>query len=991
MKNIITLLSVFFVLLSTTDYAQTISAKGNNSGGATVKNEKGFHVKWKTIPFDHQVFIANEGQFDGAIPGNEKVLYGAQLGNVWAYFTARGVVYSYMEIPKNGEGISGKDPDESTAPPVIHYVNADWENSDPFANIEPAGKLSYYYTYPKGMDATIKTSIFKKITYKNIYPGIDIEYIFPKEKQGLKYSIILHPGADISKLKLVYLNGKGLKLTKNGDVTFNSDAGEFTDHSPISYYRGEAGNISASYKIEGSSESFSINEGYDKSKTLIIDPWVTNPLFGPTYDRAYDLDYDYYGNVFAFGSFHPYQLEKFNSSGVPQWIYNAVTFNAYGSYGDVVCGRKAGEAYITEGYDGSGAKAIKLSPSGAVLATFPGTSALNEFWRAAYNPCFNNIVIGAGGTSAPNQACMLDTNLVTVTPVNVLSAGGGFHDMVLLSPDPSGVSCYMATSWTAPFDNMLVQVPLPTLAPTAYIVPDNFAFEEANVPWYVGTGNTVANGYDGMATSPDWLYMYNSVTLNRIVKNTGLLSASIPISNDVIHSGKTYWGGLAVDPCDDIYVGVHDSIKLYNSSMVLNSSITLNEMVYDLVLGQNNLIYAAGDSMVCAVDVPPLGSLISSTTGAPSSCSACNGTATVNINCGVPPFSFHWSNGCTNQTDTGMCAGLYSVIVTDGACPPRIDSATVIINGEAGYSATVVDTNPDCGFRKGNITAFPTGGNAPYTYSWSNGSTTQKDTGLIAGSYTCIISDNVGCRTFVSVTLVDPTAPTVTIAPSLDSICSGAGIAILASGAKTYTWLPASSGLSCYNCPNPTASPTATTTYTVIGTDSLGCTDNFTATIKVKASPNPTISGPDTACSGSNVTLIAGGGLTYVWSPGGQTTVSITIPATFTQTLTVAASNGACHSDTNFVLTVVPAPTASIFTTQDSVCPGAGDTLTLAGYTGLKYKWMPGSLTTQTIHITQHTTTTYTLYTTSGTCKDSNTITIPEIPAAKSQTQRIKC
>ncbi len=97
MKNgyLIAVCVLFF--LSGGAYAQKpVNAKGNSSSQG-VKNKKDYHVKWKTTPFDHQVFIANKGQFDGAIPGNDKILYAAQLGSVWVYFTAHGIVYQYKE------------------------------------------------------------------------------------------------------------------------------------------------------------------------------------------------------------------------------------------------------------------------------------------------------------------------------------------------------------------------------------------------------------------------------------------------------------------------------------------------------------------------------------------------------------------------------------------------------------------------------------------------------------------------------------------------------------------------------------------------------------------------------------------------------------------------------------------------------------------------------------------------------------------------------
>ncbi len=873
-----------------------------------------------------------------------------------------------------GKASSGKDPDENLPPPVVHTMHSDWVAANSSVTLESAGKLNYYYTYPKGKSDFIKTDIFKKITYKDIYPGIDLEYTFPNGKQGIEYAIILHPGADISKVKLEYSNAGGLKIDKEGNVVFNSKVGEITDHAPVSYYSSGSGSIDVSYKVSGNTESFSINENYDKSKTLVIDPWSTDPLYSSIYDRAYDIDYDYNGNVYAFGSWMPLQLEKFSSTGSPLWVFNATAFDTYGYYGDVAVNRNSGTAYITEGFNSSGARAMKINTLGALLGTSPGTTQLNEFWRAVFNPCYGNIIIGAGGTSGDNQACILDTNMISVTPVNILSATTPFHDIVLIAPDPSGLVCYMATAQSAShptvFNNVIVSLPLPSLAPTNYITPDNFGFQESNVPSYVASGNDVANGYDGIAVSPNWLYITNSLTLKRLYKNTGALDDSIAVSSVILSQNKPDWGGLAVSPCDDIFLGCQDTVRVYNSSMQVDTTIKLANTIYDLVYGQNNLLYAAGDSFVCAINVPPLASLISSASGNPSSCSACDGRATVTINCGISPFQFSWSNGSTNQTDTGMCAGIYTVRVTDGSCPPRFDSAQVIITGKVGYGVTARDTNPNCALSKGNITAYPTGGIPPYTYSWSNGETTQKDTGLIAGTYTCIVSDSEGCRTFITITLKNPVTPTITVVPAVDSICNGASVPLTASGVKTYSWTP-TSGLTCNTCPNPTATPTVTTTYTVVGFDSNGCNAAATVTIKVYAVPKPVITGKDSVCSGYSDTLVASGGNNYSWSTG-ATTTSIVKVISSTQTFTLTSNNGDCFHDTTFTVHIV-SPAAAIRPSKDSTC--AGDTVKLTGSGGSTYLWSNHS-TTSVIIVSPTVPTTYTLYAAYGSCRDSATVKI---------------
>ena len=798
---------------------QSSVKKSNNSGTGSTK---GFNVKWTANPFDHQVFIQNDGEFDGGgLPGNEKVLYAAQMGKVWAYFTAHGIIYRYLEKKDNGEKAKEKDADEKEArvKPDIYYMQSNWQNANAAVAVIGEGERSDYYSYAVSTKKTIKASIFNKIVYRNIYPGIDIEYSFRKGKDGFEYSLIVHPGADISRAILKHTQSGKLKLDGEGDISFSSPVGEFTEHAPLAKYNADGGEVGVSFAIKDNAETFSLAADYDKTKTVVIDPWVTDPLFAGSYDRAYDICYDYFGNVYVYGGQAQYQLVKFNRLGAIQWTFTTNPFiDNFGYYGDFAVDRKTGTSYATSGFWEDSAQVVKVNTLGVMTAYYIGSYKINEMWRAAYNPCYDNIIIGAGGTTDTNQACMLDTNLVNIVGVDFLHVQSTDNDIALICVDPSGLYCYMATVQTA--GNVFAQMPLPTLSPTTYTKPDHFGFLEDDVPKYIDGDPNASGAMNGMAASASWLYLYNGQSLEQYNKNTGILHDSIAVSNNA-----EQWGGIDADVCDDIYVGCQDSIKYYNGSLVLQGSINMPGDVYDLTLGQNNLLYATGNGFVTEVAVPNPPTLISSATGTPSSCSACDGVATVNVNCGIAPFTYKWSNGSTNLTDSGMCAGIYTVKVSDGSCPPRTDSAVVIISGKVGYTASVRDTNPGCALFRGNITAYPTGGDPPYTYQWSNGETNQEDTGLVAGTYTCTITDNTGCKTFVLVTLINPDPPVVSVKPILDSICVGSTIKLTASGGSTYSWTP-SLGLSCNNCAIPTASPSVTTTYKVIGMDTNGCKDS---------------------------------------------------------------------------------------------------------------------------------------------------------------------
>ncbi len=414
----------------------------------------------------------------------------------------------------------------------------------------------------------------------------------------------------------------------------------------------------------------------------------------------------------------------------------------------------------------------------------------------------------------------------------------------------------------------------------------------------------------------------------------------------------------------------------YCSLTILPGSHTLT------TTGQGFVAYTCGlgfeDAMAAAAGVYLNEMIINTSVVNPSTCSATDGSATANVT-GISPFIYNWSNGQTTQTATGLSAGVYTITVSDSECVPHRATAIVTISGHNGFTSTVTDTNPACKNPLGNSTVYPTGGTAPYTYNWNNGQTSQTATGLSAGTYTCTVTDNNGCKDFVITTIRNYSAPGIGVAPYNDSVCGVTVQTLHAYGLNTgiYNWAP-NSGLSCNICPAPDASPTVTTTYTITGLDSSGCSASATVTIAVLTSPIPGIRGKDSVCAGYQDTLIASGGITYYWSTG-ATTDTIIGTINTTKTITLTAYNGYCPShDTTFTIHVIATPTAVITSVTDSVC--AGDSIKLTGGGGVNYIWSTGK-TTSSIWVKPITNTTYTLYAYAGACYDTTTAKVYVKPA----------
>lgn len=210
-----------------------------------------------------------------------------------------------------------------------------------------------------------------------------------------------------------------------------------------------------------------------------------------------------------------------------------------------------------------------------------------------------------------------------------------------------------------------------------------------------------------------------------------------------------------------------------------------------------------------------------------------NGAASVAASGGTNPLTYLWTpSGESTPTATGLSAGNNTITVTDATgC-----SASEIVNIPAPtpivLSETITPTN--CGEAIGSIAVNASGGTGILTYTWTpNAGSGATISNLIGGMYDLTVTDDNGCQVNGTYEVdVIGTLP-VTASPTSIQVDAGDTVQLFATGATNYSWSPAT-GLSCTNCPNPIASPTETTVYTVTGTDDFGCSGEATVTILIQ-------------------------------------------------------------------------------------------------------------------------------------------------------------
>ncbi|MFN5355255.1 MAG: SprB repeat-containing protein [Bacteroidota bacterium] len=145
-----------------------------------------------------------------------------------------------------------------------------------------------------------------------------------------------------------------------------------------------------------------------------------------------------------------------------------------------------------------------------------------------------------------------------------------------------------------------------------------------------------------------------------------------------------------------------------------------------------------------------------------ATCGLCNGSVEVVFSGGIPPYSVNFNSQAYGSATgaplliSNACAGPFGVSVTDGNSVLCTGMLNGIVGGNSSgpLSLQLVQYNPTCPTcNDGSIQAQVSGGTAPYTFNWSNGSTSSSLASLQQGVYFLYVSDAAGCTAIDTVFL----------------------------------------------------------------------------------------------------------------------------------------------------------------------------------------------------------------------------------------------
>ena len=195
---------------------------------------------WTTNnPFHTNVFVENKGQFNNWAKSKLPILYAVNNSDK-IFFTKNSVIFKIEKIDTTSEEDKERSKKyrekENDEDKETYYVSLNWEGCNAEPTLIASNPAGGYYTFGEKGYEDVKAKGFEKILYKDIYPGIDVEYIIP-EKGGVKYKLIVHPGANPNVVKMHY--GGNINLIKkdaDGNIIIQTPVGNITDYAPICYY-----------------------------------------------------------------------------------------------------------------------------------------------------------------------------------------------------------------------------------------------------------------------------------------------------------------------------------------------------------------------------------------------------------------------------------------------------------------------------------------------------------------------------------------------------------------------------------------------------------------------------------------------------------------------------------------------------------------------------------------------------------------------------------
>ncbi len=285
-------------------------------------------------------------------------------------------------------------------------------NANTKAEIVPDKAQATYNNYILGNDPSKWASnckIYQAVTFKNIYPNIDIRYY--TANGTLKYDLIVNPGGNINDVNLYFEGVDGLKV-KDQNLIIKTSVMDVQEMAPYTYQlsRNTRTEVPCSFEVKGNIVRFKLNGNYNKDATLVVDPSIV--FYGYTGSTAdnwgFTATYDNRGNFYGGGIVFPGGQFPVNNGAFQTSFRGGVNENGVSGYDIAI---------------------IKFDPSGAnrLYATYLGGTGNEQPHSLVADAQGNLFVAGRSnsGSSFPTRGLGL-------------YGSGGAYDIVITKLNAAG-------------------------------------------------------------------------------------------------------------------------------------------------------------------------------------------------------------------------------------------------------------------------------------------------------------------------------------------------------------------------------------------------------------------------------------------------------------------------------------------------------------------------------------------------------------------------
>jgi hypothetical protein len=389
--------------------------------GAPVKVQQFInHKDWNFVENKGQIATPNPAKGENGYDLHPEIKYYGHQGGVYLYCKPGMLSFVFTKVEKEPEQIS-----EATGKIIADPLNSKFNTqhstfsseradlvligSNQNAQIIASDQQEYYenfYLAHTPEEGITNVHTFKTVTYKNIYPNIDM--VIHAKEQGMKYEFVVYPGGKVGDIKMLWNGLEQIGIAENGSIKYSLSSGKISESKPYTYQ--DRKEIASCFSKKGNLVIFKTKD-YNKTKTLVIDPsliWATY-FGGSDYEYGQNVGVDPYANVIMAGRTGSYSgiatsgayqtysyfsnnafLAKFSSSGKLVWATYYGGNGEDGAFGIAIdtSGNPyiSGYTYSSNGIATSGAYQTYLrgswGPKNAFLAKF--SSSGSRIWATYF-------------------------------------------------------------------------------------------------------------------------------------------------------------------------------------------------------------------------------------------------------------------------------------------------------------------------------------------------------------------------------------------------------------------------------------------------------------------------------------------------------------------------------------------------------------------------------------------------------------------------------